>query len=39
MSKKERLEHLIITLKSKGVKIDWAVRVCGNKTGLSKIRS
>ncbi|MED1711754.1 hypothetical protein P4V34_28810 [Bacillus thuringiensis] len=39
VSKKERLEQLIRTLKSKGIKIDWAVRVTRDNTLLSETKN
>lgn len=33
LTRKEKLEQLIKKLKSHGVKIDWAARICSTKEG------
>ncbi len=33
LTRKEKLEQLIKKLKSQGVKIEWAVRICTSKEG------
>lgn len=33
LTRKEKLEQLIKKLKSQGVKIDWAARICSPKEG------